>query len=149
WRWWSGSVGGAPQIDWERLVRLLVEAKLGHRAGLVPAGIVVVARGLVQAELHVLMRPNPFGSVDYAPLEGGVNVGGGSDHRRAARLGNDLAAERRTYAHLQPLEVADRGDFLSEPSGHLRAVRRSGTRHEVEGGIRLLLDLEPASLRLH
>src|SRR5262249_40952952 len=105
------------QIDRECLVRLLVEAEHVHGAGLVPARVVVVPRRLVEAEMHIFMWPDPFGGVDHAPLEGGVDVGARRKDRRAARPGDDLAAEGRTHAHLEPLVVADRVDLLPEPSG--------------------------------
>ena len=94
----GGMVERPPQIDRERLVRLLVEAELAHGAGLVPARVVVVARGLVEAQLHVVVRPDPFGGVDHAPLERGVDLGGRGEDRRAARPGVDLAAEVRRCA---------------------------------------------------
>ena len=53
---------------------------------------------------------------------------------------------RPRNAHLEPLVVADRVDLLPEPSGHLRGDRRAGARHEVEGGVRLLPELEPVAL---
>src|SRR6266446_8100109 len=67
----DGMVECPPQIDRERLVCLLVEAELADGPGLVPARVVVVARGIVEAEFHVVMGPNPFAGIDDAPLEGG------------------------------------------------------------------------------
>src|SRR3989442_15854214 len=102
------------------LFRSLVEAELGGVAGLVPARVVVVPRGLVKAQLHVVMRPDKFGRVDHAPLESGVDLRARGEDRRTARLDVDLAAEARANAHLESLVVADRADLLPEPSGHLR-----------------------------
>jgi hypothetical protein len=134
-----------PQIHRERLVRLLVEAELERGAGLVPAWVVVVPRGLVKAKLQVIVWTHPFARVDHAPLEGGVDLGGRGDDRRAARLGDDLAAEARD-AHLDPLVVIDRVDLLPEPPAHLRGHRRARARHEVEGGVGLLPELEAVAL---
>src|SRR5437016_2171779 len=142
----GGMVERPSEIDRERLVRLLVEAKLGRHAGLVPAWVVVVTRGIVQAQLHVVMGPDPFTGVDHAPLERGVDLGGRGEDRRAARFDIDLAAEACANAHLEPLVVGDRGDLLPEPSGHLRRERRAGARHEVEGGVGLFPELEPVAL---
>ncbi len=133
------------QVHRECLVRLLVETEPGDRTGLVPARIIVVAGGLVQAQLHVVMRPDVFAGIDHAPLEGGVDVGARGDHHRTAGPPHDLAAETRN-AHLQPLEVADGVDLPPEPAGHLRGNRGARTRHDVEGGVRLLVEHESIAL---
>src|SRR5262249_46311562 len=84
---------GLSEIDRKRLVRLFVEAESGHGSGLVPAGIIVVARGVVQAALDFVVRPGPVRAVEHAALEGGVDDGSRSEDDRAARLGFHLAAE--------------------------------------------------------
>src|SRR5712691_1211104 len=71
----GGMVERPLQIGRECLVRLLVEAELGRGARLVPTRVVVVARGLLETQLHVVMRPDPFGGVNHAPLESGVDIG--------------------------------------------------------------------------
>ena len=80
----------APQIDREGFVRLLVEGELVHVAELVPAGIVVVPGGLMEAQLHVVVRRDPFGGVDDAPFEGGIDLGGGDQDRRSTALAMTL-----------------------------------------------------------
>src|SRR5437870_12679154 len=92
------------------------------------------------------MRPDPFGGVDDASLEHGVDLGGGGEDRRGARPDDDLAGEVITKTHLQPFVVADGVDLLPEPSPHLRGKRRAGARHEVESGVGLLPKLEPVAL---
>src|SRR6266436_2290346 len=69
-----GMVERPLQVDRKRLIRLLVEAELVYGTGLVPARVVVEARGIVETELHVVMRSDPFAGVDDAPLEGGVDL---------------------------------------------------------------------------
>ena len=98
-------VDDVPEVGRQGLVGLLVEAELGGRAGLVPAGVVVVAGGVVEAELHVVVGADPLGRVDDAALERRVDLAARREHHGAAGLGDDLAAEARD-AHLQPLEVA-------------------------------------------
>src|SRR6266446_2180600 len=141
----GGVVERPPQIHRKRLVRLLVETELVCGTWLVPARVVVVTRGLVQAQLHVVVRSNPFAGVDHAPLERGIDIGGRNEDYRGARPGIDLSAEgANTY--LEALVVSDRGDLLPEPSGHLRRLRPDRAGHEVEGGVRLLHQLEPVTL---
>src|SRR5262249_53889685 len=69
-----GMVEHPPEIDWKGLVRLLVEGEFVRGAGLVPTGIVVIARGLVQTELHIVMWTDVLGGIDDPSLEGGVDV---------------------------------------------------------------------------
>src|SRR5262250_1066528 len=64
-----GVIEHASQVDRQPLVGFLVEAELLHGAGLVLARVVVVARGFVETQLHVVVRPDPFGDVDHAALE--------------------------------------------------------------------------------
>jgi hypothetical protein len=78
-----------------------------------------------------------------AVYERGVDVAARDEDDRAASLGDHLAAEARD-AHLEPLEVAGRVEFLPEPSGHLRGHRRARARHEIVGGVRLLPELRPS-----
>src|SRR6516164_10173137 len=125
----------ALQVDRKRLVRLLVEAELVRRPGLVPAGIIVIARGPMQAELHVVVRPDPLRGVDHATLERGEDVGARGQRRRAARLDVHPAAEARANAHPEALEVGDRVQLLAEPSGHLWSLRPARTWYEVEGAV--------------
>src|SRR5262249_51624797 len=113
-----------------------VETKLRHGAGLVPTRIVVVASRLMQAEDHVVVRPDPFARVDHAALECAVDLSGWHEDDGGARLGDHLAAEARN-AHLEPFVVVHRDDLLAEPTGHLRSNCRPWPRHEVEGGVRL------------
>src|SRR5215510_15865861 len=134
-----------PQIDGERLVRLLVEAEVLRRAGFVPPRVVVVASSLVQSDLHIEVWADEFGGVDHTALEGGEDLAAGNEHRRGTRPCVDLAA-KVWNAHPETLEVADRADLLSEPAAHLRSIRHGGTRHDVKGSIRLLHQLEPVSL---
>jgi hypothetical protein len=55
-------------------------------------------------------------------------------------------AEAGADPELEPLEVANRVDLLPEPARHLRRERRPLARHEVEGGVRLLPELEPVTV---
>src|SRR5262245_8622508 len=75
-------VEGPLQVDGERLVRLLVEAEVVNETRLLPARIIVVVRCPMESQDHVVVRVAPFGSVDYAPLEGCVNVGYSTVNRR-------------------------------------------------------------------
>jgi hypothetical protein len=71
----------------------------------------------VQAEPHVVVRPDPFGGIDYTPLEGAVDVGARDEDRRGARPRVDFAAKGYTNAHLETLVVGYRGHlFWNHPA---------------------------------
>src|SRR5215468_5049515 len=140
-----GIVQHPPQIGWECLVCLLVEAELGYRTRLVPAWIVVVARGRVQAELHVVVGPDPLAGINHPAFQGGEDVSGRGEHRSAAGLCHHLPTEARN-AHPEALVIADRTDLPAEPAGHLRRDRGPWARHEIESGVGLLPELEPVTL---
>src|SRR5262245_38863576 len=102
----GGVIERALPVHRERLVGLAVEPEPERAPGLVPARVVVVPRGLVQPDLHVVVRPDPLGGVDDSALERGVDLAAGREDRRAAGPGDDLAAQVRD-AHLQSLVVRD------------------------------------------
>src|SRR5215467_1880303 len=139
-------VEDALQIGGERLVRLLVEGELAHAPRLVPARVVVVPRGLVKPQLHVVVRPGPFGGVDDPALQRRVDIGSRSQHRRTSRFDIDLAAEPRADTHLESFEVAHGHDLPAEPPGHLGGGPRTLARHQVVGRIALLPELSPVTL---
>src|SRR5215470_13216990 len=142
----GGLVEDPPEVDGQCLVGLLVESKLAHGARLVPAGIVVVAGGVVKVQLHVVIRADPLGRIDHAPFEVGEDAGGGNEDRRAARLAKDLVAKPSADAHLEALEIVKGVDLLPEPSGHLGREGWALARHEVERRIGLFPELEAIAL---
>src|SRR5215471_15712973 len=133
------------QVHRQRVVCLLVETEVIGGPRLVPARVVVVPRGLVQAEHHVVVRAHPFAGVDDASLERRIDISGGNEDHCAARSRIDLSTERAD-AHPEALVVADGVHPLSEPSGHLRRLRARRARYEVEGTVRLLHQLEAVTL---
>ena len=110
-----------------------------------PAGIIVVARGLVEPENHVVVRADVFGGVDDPPLESPVDLAGWQCDNGRSRPGNYLAAQAWD-AHLEPFVVSDRGDLLPEPSAHLGAALIARARYEVERGVGLFVKLESVTV---
>src|SRR5262245_57520977 len=119
-----------PEIDRKRVVRFLVKSEIVRGTRLVPTWVVVVTSGLVQPELHVVVRPHPFAGVDHATLERGVDVTGRDEDDRGARSDIHLPTEWAN-ADPEPLVVADRGDLFPEPSGHLRSLRPARAWDEI------------------
>src|SRR5262249_22601691 len=85
-----------------------------------PARVVIVFRHLVEAELLVVVGADPFGGVDRALLEGGINVAARELLGHATEL-LDGAAGKAADAELEPDEVLRRLELLAEPPAHLRA----------------------------
>ncbi len=142
----------SPDADRDRLLvhrrqgieRLVAAVERQRRAAFPPAGIVVVRRDLVEAELLVVVRTDPLGRIDRALLERRIDVAAGDLLRHHAELRHDLAGEAAD-AQLQALQVVDRLDLLAEPAAHLGA----GMAHQEGGHLVFLVELahqlEPAA----
>src|SRR5690349_22194857 len=83
-----------------------------------PAGIVVVLRNLVEAELLIVIGADPLGRIDRALLERGINVTAGNLLWDETELLQCLAGPA-SDPHLEAFEVVDRLDLLAEPATHL------------------------------
>src|SRR5215470_12855386 len=105
----------------ERVIQRFLKDELGRRAGLVPSGIVVIPRSLVETQLHVVVRSNELARVDDPSLEGGIDLTGRQRDDCRTRPGHDPAAEARD-ANLESLVDGDRRDLIPEPTAHLRAI---------------------------
>ena len=103
----------------------LVDHQMDRRPAFPPAGIVVVRRDLVEAELLVVIGADPFGRIDRALLERRIDVAAGDLLRHHAELRDDLAG-KAADAHLEALQVGDRVDLLAEPAAHLGAGVAAG-----------------------
>ncbi len=136
-------VGGRLQhllVDLRQLVPLgEVEEVVRGRARLPPARIVVVAGDLDEAELLVVVRADPFGGVDGALLERGIDVAACDLLRDDAELRQDHAGEAAD-AELETLEVLERVDLLAEPAAHLAVRRARDEARAVVLGAQELID---------
>ena len=110
-------------------------------------GIVVVAGGVVQAELHVVVRTDPLAGVDGAAFQRRVDLAARRQDDRAARRGHDLAAEAGD-AHLEALVVGGGVDLLAEPPHHLHARRGPRPRHEAERRVGFFPELEAIAVEV-
>ena len=108
-----------------------------RRAGLPPTGVVVVLGDLVEAELLVVIRADPFGRVDGALLQRRIDVAAGNIGRDNAELGEHRAAEPAD-AELDALEVFDGVDLLAPPAAHLAAGIAGREADHVELGVELV-----------
>jgi hypothetical protein len=95
----------------QRVVGLGVDVQFELRATFPPAGVGVVGRHLVQAQLLVVVRAHPFGGVDRALLQRLVDLAAGDVLRHAADALDHLAAEAAD-AELGALELGQRLDSL-------------------------------------
>ena len=121
------AVGGLAGLHDDALVRLRQRVPLlqidkahDHRAAFPPSGIVIVRRDLVEAELFVVIRTDPFGGIDRAFFKRRIDVAAGKLLWHHAQLLHDFSGEAAD-AHLQSLEIVDGVDLLAEPAAHLAA----------------------------
>src|SRR5262245_25194840 len=110
-----------------------------------PTRVVVVSRGLVEAQNHILVWAHPFAGVDHAALERGIDIGGRAEDNRTPPYRTRLTPEGPD-PHFEALVFANRVHFPPEPPGHLRSLRPSRAWHEVEGAVGLFHQFEPVSL---
>ncbi|MND48839.1 hypothetical protein D3C80_397710 [compost metagenome] len=81
--------------------------------------VIIVFCNLEEAELVVVVRPHPLGSIDRAFFEGRIDIAAGDLLRHGPEFLEHLAGNPGN-AHLYALEVVDGVDFLAEPAPHLR-----------------------------
>src|ERR1035441_10601038 len=90
-----------------------------------PTWIIVVFGNLVEAELLVVIRPDPFGGVDGALLQRRIDIAAGNLLRDSAALLQVLAVPAAD-AHFYAFHVFDGLDLLAEPAAHLGAGVAAG-----------------------
>ena len=104
----------------QRIKRLLIDEEIKLRASFPPTGVVVVRRDLVEAELLVIVRANPFGRINRAFFQRLINLAARNilrDHTHALADATSKAAD----AEFEAFDVSKRLDFLPVPAAHLRA----------------------------
>ena len=102
------------------VVGVLVDVERHLQRAFPPARIVVVRGDLVEAQLFVIVGADPFGRVDGALFQRGVDVAAGDLLRHDAQA-REHGASKGADTELQALQIVDGLDFLAEPAAHLRA----------------------------
>ena len=129
----------------QRVVGLLVDEAVELGAALPPAGVVVVRRDLVEAELQVVVGADPLGGVDRSLLERLIDLAAGNVLRHAAHALDHLAGEAAD-AELEALDVGDRLDLLAVPAAHLRAGVAGREVDDVVGLVELAHQLHAVAV---
>ena len=127
----------------QRVPGVPVDLEGGGRSGLPPAWVVVEPGGVLEAELLVVVGPDPLGRVDRAPLERRIDLLRGEVLDGHAQAVHDLRAQPGD-AHLEAVQVRRRVDLAPEPSTHLRARVSGRQGDDVEVGEDLADELESA-----
>ena len=104
----------------QRFIALDVDVEVGLGAPLPPAGVVVVGRHLVEAQLVVVVGADELDGVDRALLQGRVDLAAGDALRHHAEPLLHLSGDPGG-AHLEPLQVGQGLDLLAVPAPHLGA----------------------------
>ncbi|MNT28225.1 hypothetical protein D3C72_1638960 [compost metagenome] len=95
-----------------------------------PAGRIVVRRHFVEAQLLVVVGPDPLGGVDGALFQRGIDIARRNLLRHRAQLGQNHAADSAD-PHVQAFQVGDRLDLLAVPAAHLHADVATDVVHDV------------------
>ena len=105
-----------------------MQVQLG--TALPPTRVGVVFGHFVKAQLQVVIRAHPLGSVDGAFFQGLVNLATGDVLGHATNALNHFAG-KTTNAEFGAFEVFERFDFLAEPTTHLGAGVAHGEVDDV------------------
>ena len=103
----------------QRVVLLDVDEELQLGRAFPPAGVVVVRRNLVEAQLFIVVGTDELHGVQRTLFQSLVNIACGHVLRHHAQLGHGLAEHAAAQTHLQTLEVFHGLDFLAVPAAHL------------------------------
>ena len=88
--------------------------------------------------------PEPFGSVDNAALQVGVQFTTRHEYLRTASGFENTATQARN-AHFQSLNVGNAVDFAVKPAAHLYAGITTKERHQTKLSIELFPELHTSS----
>lgn len=93
---------------------------MDDRAAFPEGRVIIIFRHLLETELVVVIRTNPFGGINGAFFQRRIDIAAGDLLRDHAELFHHLAGKTGN-AHLHALEIVDGVDFLAEPTAHLGA----------------------------
>ena len=91
---------------------------MDHWTAFPESGIVVILGDLLEAELLIVIRPDPFGPVDRALLQRGIDVTAGELLWHDANFLQHLASNAAD-TKFKSGEIGDRLDLLAKPATHL------------------------------
>ena len=103
----------------QSVVLLDVDEELQLGRALPPAGVVVVRRNLVEAQLFIVVGTHELHRIQRALFQRLVHIASGHVLRHHAQLGHGFAEHTAAQTHLQTLEVFNGLDFLAVPAAHL------------------------------
>src|SRR3954447_7284018 len=98
---------------------------MDHRAAFPEAGVIIIFRDLLESELLVVIRTDPFGGVDGALFQRRIDVAAGELLRHDADLLQNLSGDAAD-AEFEARHIRDRLDLLAEPTTHLGAGVAAG-----------------------
>ena len=104
----------------EGVVGLVADIQRKLRATFPPGGVGVELGHLVETELLIVVRTDPFGSINGAFFQCLINLAAGDVLRNTADAGQNTTA-KAADTHLQAVHVGQRLDFLAVPATHLGA----------------------------
>ena len=121
----------------QRIPGLQVDGQLVTGGRLMPAGGIVICRRLVQPQVPIVIRADPFAGIDHAALQGGENLRGSQQHDFSAHRGDDFSAQAGN-PHLEPVIILDAVDRLAVPAAHLGAGVARREANQAFLGVELL-----------
>jgi hypothetical protein len=130
----AGELHGLFEIGRQRVPLAHIDADFLGRGGFLDARIVVVFGDLMQAERPVRERPDEFGRIDGARLQGGEDFARRQRDDGSAGAPKHFAAQARR-AETQAAEIVDRAQFAPEPAQPLRTRIAADERLHAEAPV--------------
>src|SRR5690606_10967224 len=127
------------------LVVLRVDEEMDREPAFPVGRVVVVGRDLVETELGVVIGTDPFGGIDGAALERGIDITARDLLRHDAKTRHDLSGNAGN-THLHALEIVEAVDFLAEPATHLGTGAASGNTYNAIIGQEGIVGLVAAAM---
>src|SRR5262245_24978458 len=102
-------------------------------------------RDLVEAELFIIVRADPFGAVNCSFFQSRENIAAADLLRYYAQIRHNPAGESAD-PEFQPLEIVDRVDLLAEPYPHLAPGVAGHQSDDIELFVEVVQQVQAAAM---
>jgi len=110
-----------------------------------PTGVMIETRDLIEAELFIIIGADPFGAINRAAFQRGIDIASANLLRHNAKAAQNIAG-KATHAEFQAAQILNRIDFLAEPAAHLAGRAAKGEGPHAKRAIEIIDQLMAAAI---